>query len=117
MTEQVFAIYSRIILQFLLELYVFYVLVMFRYARAKQFAAKLFGGLAAIAVIALGISFIYYYIGGTDAGTAPAGGVWPIPSIPEISAPRPLPNAALFVDMSVLRFYEFLAMISLARLR
>ena len=41
MTEQVFAIYSRIILQFLLELYVFYVLVMFRYARAKQFAAKL----------------------------------------------------------------------------
>ena len=68
MTEQVFAIYSRIILQFLLELYVFYVLVMFRYARAKQFAAKLFGGLAAIAVIALGISFIYYYIGGTDAG-------------------------------------------------
>ena len=39
MFGEVMGIYARIILQFLLELYVFYVLVMFRFNRAPRFLA------------------------------------------------------------------------------
>ena len=68
MFGEVMGIYARIILQFLLELYVFYVLVMFRFNRAPRFWARLFGGLAGVAAIAFGTSFFYYYYGDTVFG-------------------------------------------------
>ena len=64
MIGQVVAAYWQVILQFLAELYVFYILVMFRFNRAKYFAAKFFGGLAAVAAKSFGLSIIYHFIGG-----------------------------------------------------
>ena len=68
MISQVVAAYWQVILQFLAELYVFYILVMFRFNRAKYFAAKFFGGLAAVAAIAFGLSFFYHFFGGNAYG-------------------------------------------------
>ena len=68
MIEQVAGIYARIILEFLAELYIFYALTMHGFNRSRAFAAKLIAGLAAVAAIAFGLSFFYYFYGSTVVG-------------------------------------------------
>lgn len=68
MIEGVVWAYVRIILQFLAELYVFYAFILFRRPRAERFVIKLVGGLAAVAAIAFGVSFFYYFFGSSSWG-------------------------------------------------
>ena len=59
MIDEVVKIYLNIILEFLLELYVFYVLAMFRFSRSRMFWLKLFSGLVVLAGIAFGAAVFY----------------------------------------------------------
>ena len=68
MIEGVVWAYVRIILQFLAELYVFYAFILFRRPRTERFVIKLVGGLAAVAAIAFGVSFFYYFFGSSSWG-------------------------------------------------
>ena len=68
MIAEVAGIYVRLILEFLAELYVFYIAAMHGLARSRSFAVKFFSGLAAMAALAFGMSFVYYFWGGTVAG-------------------------------------------------
>ena len=68
MIGEVAGIYLKIILEFLLELYVFYVLAMFCFRRSHLFALKLAGGLVFMAALGFGASFVYYYFGDTSFG-------------------------------------------------
>ncbi len=66
----VLSVYVRIILEFLLELYVFCALVTMRLCRAKHFAFKVWAGLVCIAAIAFGVAFFYDLFGQTVWGRA-----------------------------------------------
>lgn len=68
MMGEVLSVYIRIILQFLLELYVFYFLVTRKLVRAPRFLLKLLAGLAAVAAVAFGVSFFYALYGRTEWG-------------------------------------------------
>ena len=68
MIDEVVKIYLNIILEFLLELYVFYVLAMFRFSRSRMFWLKLFSGLVVLAGIAFGAAVFYYYFGSNSFG-------------------------------------------------
>ena len=68
MISEVLSAYAEIILEFLLELYIFYALVMNGFARARRFLIKFFGGLAAVVAIAFGTAFLYYFFGNNVYG-------------------------------------------------
>lgn len=63
MITEVLTIYWQIILQFLLELYIFCALTMYGFRRAEKFALRFFGGLAAVLAAAFGLSFFYFAFG------------------------------------------------------
>lgn len=66
--ETLLVVYREIILEFLLELYVFYVLVVWKLDRAAHFWKRLAGGLAAVLVLAFAAAVFYQRFGGTVAG-------------------------------------------------
>ncbi len=61
-------IYQKIILEFLFELYVLYLLTTRRLARAPRFWPRALGGLAAVLTMAYGAAFCYRAVGGTALG-------------------------------------------------
>ena len=68
MIAEAFKIYGTIIIEFLAELYVYYVLVMLKLERSKYFWLKFFGGLAILAGVAIGVAFFYLLYGQTVWG-------------------------------------------------
>ena len=69
---QVFFVYSsvypQIILEFLFELYVFYFIILYKLKPEKHFFLKFFGGFLAVAAVAQGFAFLYYFYGNTVPG-------------------------------------------------
>lgn len=65
---EVMQIYQKIILEFLFELYVFYLLTTRRLDRAPGFWPRALGGLAAVLALAWGTAFCYSFVGGTALG-------------------------------------------------
>lgn len=65
---EVLTIYQKIILEFLFELYVFYVLITRKLDRAPRFWPRVLGGLAAVLALAFGAAFFYRSFGDTVAG-------------------------------------------------
>ena len=65
---EILVIYRNIILEFLLELYVFYILTTRKLDRAPRFWLRALGGLGAVLVIGLGAAFCYQSFGGTVPG-------------------------------------------------
>ena len=61
-------IYRNIILEFLVELYVFYVLTTWKLNRAPNFRLKALGGLCGVLLAALGTAWIYQLCGNTVLG-------------------------------------------------
>ena len=61
-------IYRNIILEFLVELYVFYVLTTWKLNRAPHFRLKALGGLCGVLLAALGTAWIYQLCGNTVLG-------------------------------------------------
>lgn len=68
MLDAALSAYTRILLEFLAELYVYYFLVTLKLNRGRLFAVRLFGGLAAVVAVAFGLSFFYVYAGQTVWG-------------------------------------------------
>lgn len=64
----VFSLYIRVILEFLLELYVFCALVTVKLNRSRLFALKAVAGAVCVAAAALGAAFFYYAFGQTVPG-------------------------------------------------
>lgn len=67
LTEAV-RLFLRVILEFLVELYVFYFIVTFSLERAKYWALRFFGGFAAVALCGFALAFLYVYVGETVWG-------------------------------------------------
>lgn len=65
---EVMLVYQKIILEFLFELYVFYLLTTRRLDRAPGFWPRALGGLAAVLALAWGAAFCYSFVGGTALG-------------------------------------------------
>ena len=66
--SEVIVIYRNIILEFLVELYVFYALTTRRLDRAPWFLMRALGGLGAILAIGFGAAFAYRSFGETVPG-------------------------------------------------
>ena len=66
--SEVIVIYRNIILEFLAELYVFYVLTTRRLDRAPKFLTRALGGLGAVLAIGFGAAFAYRSFGETVPG-------------------------------------------------
>lgn len=66
--DEVLLIYRNIILEFLFELYVFYVLTTWKLNRAPRFGLKAVGGLCAVLAVALGSAWVYQLCGHTVLG-------------------------------------------------
>ena len=66
--SEVLKIYTRIILEFLVELYVFYFLTFSRLKRRKKFVLKQTVSLAIIAAVAFFMSWVYTFIGNNALG-------------------------------------------------
>ena len=60
---QIATIYSNIILEFLLELYIFCVFFFIRLEKRNYFIQKVIGGFAAVLVISVPIAYLYQLIG------------------------------------------------------
>lgn len=65
---EIIVIYKNIILEFLLELYVFYALTTRKLDRAPRFWLRVLGGLGAVLAIAFGAAFFYRSFGETALG-------------------------------------------------
>ncbi len=61
-------VYVRIILQFLLELYLFSHIITLKLKKRDRFPLRFFGGLAVIALLAFGVAYLYALLGNTVWG-------------------------------------------------
>lgn len=66
--KELFFIYGTIILEFLLELYLFYYLITLKLKKKEGFVLKIIISLAILLILSFGISIFYYYFGNSVWG-------------------------------------------------